>query len=387
MRHHNTLMHEILKPMPWGAFNRLVDTHKADKHVRKLSTKNQLIALVHAQLSGATSLREIETTMSSHHARLYHLGLAAPKRSTLSDANRERPAEVFVALFQLLLAKAHPGLQRATQEAVRLIDATSISLNSFSKDWASYEHHSPGVKMHVVYDPTAEMPVHFAITPQRCSDINSAKAMPIEPGATYVYDLGYYDFSWWAKLLENGCRFVTRLKTHTRTRLVEERAIPPDVAARGRIIADRVVKLSSRLKGTRQHPLPGDLREIHIIIDTGKMLRIVSSDLTSPAEVIADLYKTRWQIELFFRWVKQTLKIKKFLGTSENAVRIQLAVALIAYLLLRMGQATQRAIESPLAFARLVRSNLMHFKRIGDLAPPDPLRYDKYADQLQLNLH
>ena len=387
MRHHNTLMHEILKPMPWGAFNRLVDQHKADKHVRKLSTKNQLIALVHAQLSGATSLREIETTMSSHHARLYHLGLTAPKRSTLADANRERPAEVFLALFQLLLAKAHPGLQRATQEAVRLIDATSIPLNSFSKDWASYEHHSPGVKMHVVYDPTAEMPVHFAITPQRCSDIKSAKVMPIEAGAAYVYDLGYYDFSWWAKLLENGCRFVTRLKTHTRTRLVEERAIPAGVAARGRIIADRVVKLSSRLKGTRQHPLPGDLREIHVIIDTGKMLRIVSSDLTSPAEVIADLYKTRWQIELFFRWVKQTLKIKKFLGTSENAVRIQLAVALIAYLLLRMGQATQRAIESPLAFARLVRSNLMHFKSIYDLAAPDPPAYSALTDQLRLNLH
>ena len=387
MRHHTTLMHEILKPMPWGAFNRLVDKHKADKHVRKLSTKNQLIALVHAQLSGATSLREIETTMSSHHARLYHLGLTAPKRSTLADANRERPAEVFVALFQLLLAKAHPELQRNTQEAVRLIDATSIPLNSYSLDWAAYEHHGPGVKMHVVYDPAAEMPVHFAITPQRCSDIKSAKMMPIEAGATYVYDLGYYDFAWWAKLLEHGCRFVTRLKTHTRTQLVKEREIPADVASRGRIIADRIVTLSNRLKGTRHHPLPGDLREIHVIIDTGKMLRIVSNDLTSPAEVIADLYKTRWQIELFFRWVKQTLKIKKFLGTSENAVRIQLAVALIAYLLLRMGQVTQRAIESPLAFARLVRSNLMHFKSIYDLAQHDPPPHDTQTDQLRLNLH
>ena len=130
---------------------------------------------------------------------------------------------------------------------------------------------------------------------------------------------------------------------------------------------------------------PGDLREVHVIIDAGKTLRIVSSDLTAPAEVIADLYKTRWQIELFFRWVKQTLKIKKFLGTSENAVRIQLTVALIAYLLLRIAQAAQRAIDSPLTFARIVRSNLMHFKTLHDLAVPEPPPLTQ-TNQLGLNL-
>ena len=130
-----------------------------------------------------------------------------------------------------------------------------------------------------------------------------------------------------------------------------------------------------------------DLREVHVIIDTGKTLRIVSNDLTAPAETIADLYKTRWQIELFFRWVKQTLKIKKFLGTSENAVRIQLAVALIAYLLLRIAQTSQRQVDSPLAFARLIRSNLMHFKTIHDLIPTKPPPVIPCADQMQLNLH
>ena len=142
-----------------------------------------------------------------------------------------------------------------------------------------------------------------------------------------------------------------------------------------------------RLKGTRSHPLACDLREVHVIIDTGKMLRIVSNDLTTPAETIADLYKTRWQIEVFFRWVKQTLRIKKFLGTSENAVRIQLAVALIATLLLRIAQATQRRIESPLAFARLIRSNLMHFKTIHDLIPTKPPPVILCTDQMALNLH
>ena len=386
MRHHNSLIHQLLKPMPWHTFARLVDRHEADKHVRTLSTKSQFVALVHAQLSGASSLREIEATLESHTNRLYHLGIKAPKRSTLADANRRRPADVFVELFQVLLRQAHPGLRRNTNEAVRLIDSTSVSLTDLSSKWASYEAHGAGAKMHVVYDPDAATPVHFAVTPRRNSDINAAKGMPIETGATYVFDLGYYDFAWWAKLAAKGCRFVTRLKSHTKTTLVAERALGDDVVARGRVVLDRTVRLSGRLKNTRQHPLPQDLREVHIIIDTGKKLRIISNDLTSPAEVIADLYKTRWQIELFFRWVKQNLKIKRFLGTTENAVRIQLTVAMIAYLLVRMAHSAQNAVASPLTFARLVRANLMHAKSIHTLAEPEPPPAKMPSAQIDLAL-
>ena len=386
MRHHNSLIHQLLKPMPWHTFARLVDRHEADKHVRTLSTKSQFVALVHAQLSGASSLREIEATLESHTNRLYHLGIKAPKRSTLADANRRRPADVFVELFQVLLRQAHPGLRRNTNEAVRLIDSTSVSLTDLSSKWASYEAHGAGAKMHVVYDPDAATPVHFAVTPRRNSDINAAKGMPVETGATYVFDLGYYDFAWWAKLAAKGCRFVTRLKSHTKTTLVAERALGADVVARGRVVLDRTVRLSGRLKNTRQHPLPQDLREVHIIIDTGKKLRIISNDLTSPAEVIADLYKTRWQIELFFRWVKQNLKIKRFLGTTENAVRIQLTVAMIAYLLVRMAHAAQNAVASPLTFARLVRANLMHAKSIHTLAEPEPPPAKMPSAQIDLAL-
>ena len=368
MPHHNSLIHGLLRPMPWGAFDRAVAKHAADKHVRALSTKSQLVALLSAQLSGAMSLREIEATMASHEGCLYHLGVTAPKRSTLADANRQRPAEVFVEVFQALIAQAHPGLRRKIKEAVRLINSTSISLSNLSSDWASYEAHGAGTKLHVVFDPNAETPVHFAVSAQRDNDITAAKAMPIEPGATYVFDLGYYDFAWWAKLDALGCTFVTRLKSHTKPTVVLERPLPPDVAARGRVIKDRTIRFTGRLKATRQHPLTKELREVHVVIDTGKTLRLVSNDLTSPAEAIADLYRTRWQIELFFRWVKQTLKIKRFLGTSENAVRIQLAVAMIAFLLLRIAHAAQTIVNSPLTFARLVRANLMHRRTIHDLA-------------------
>lgn len=380
MRHHNSLMHELLKMVPWSKYEAAVENYGADRGARRLDSKSHLVALLHAQLCGAASLREIEATLASQQARLYHLGVRAPKRSTLADANAQRPAALFADLFSALLAQAHRGLRKTCGEAIRLIDATSIPLSSLSQDWASYTTHGCGMKLHVVLDPHAQTPVHFAVTPARVNDITAAKAMGLEPGATYVFDLGYYDFGWWARLDAMGCRFVTRLKKNTPTRLIAER--PVGIASR--ILADRLVRLPERLKASRRNPCSRDLREVHVRIDGGKTLRLVTNDLDATPEEIAQLYKTRWQIELFFRWVKQTLKIRHFLGTSENAVRVQIAVALIAFLLLRMAYAAQRSLTSLLTFTRLVRANLMHFRSIRDLAKPPPT--PRPANQLQLAL-
>ena len=378
MRHENSLMHEVLKPMPWGALDRLVDKHGADKGVRTLSTKSQLIALVHGQLSGAHSLRDIEARMASQAARLYHLGAKAPKRSTLADANRLRPAAVYAELFGMLAAQAHRGLRKATEEAIRLVDATSLSLTSLSQDWAAYEAHGCGAKLHIVYDPDAQVPVRFAITAARINDILEAKAMPIEAGVTYAFDLGFYDFGWWAEIDAKGAKFVTRLKKNTRTTVLQTRPTP----ARSSILADLVVTLPQRMARSRKNPMSRPLREVHVRLDTGKVLRIVSNDLDASAQAIADLYKKRWHIELFFRWVKQTLKIQHFLGTSENAVRTQIAVALIVYLLLRLAHAAQTAVESLLTFTRLVSANLMHLRSIHDLGPRQPPRPRHHPSQL-----
>ena len=205
MRHENSLMHDVLKPMPWGAFDRLVDKHGADKGVRELSTRSQFIALAHGQLSGAQSLRDIEARMTSQARRLYHLGAKAPKRSTLADANRLRPAAIYADLFCIVASQAHRGLRKATNAAIRLIDASNLSLTSLSSDWAGYEAHGCGAKLHVVYDPDAQVPVHFAVTAARINDIVEAKAMPIDAGVTYVFDLGFYDFGWWAADRRQGC--------------------------------------------------------------------------------------------------------------------------------------------------------------------------------------
>jgi len=382
MLHQNSVLHSLLKHVPWHKLEQSVEKHGADELSRTLTTKRHFIALLYGQMSGATSLREIVTGMASHEMRLYHLGAAPVKRTTLSDANSARPWQVFGELFTAMLAQAHRGLRRATKDAVRLIDSTSIRLSSLSEDWATFSTDVFGAKAHIVYDPHADQPVYFAVTPANVNDITVAKAMPIEAGATYVYDLGYYDYRWWADLDDAGCRFVTRLKKNTPFTVVHENSVAKD----SNIISDRIGHLPARLASSRKNPLQVPVREVQVITETGKVLRIVTNDLDAPAQEIADLYKQRWQIELFFRWIKQTLRIRRFVGVSENAVRIQIAIALIAFLLLRMAQLAQKAVHSPLEFARLVRTNLMHRRPINNLLePPQPVPINQ--NQLKLGLY
>jgi hypothetical protein len=368
MRHHNSVFHGLLKHVAWDVFEGLVTAHAADRRVRRLSTKSQLVALLYGQLEGAVSLREIEAGLESHKSRLYHLGAAPARRATLADANAVRPCALFAELFAVMAARAHRPLRRAVAEATYLIDSTGLRLDRRSLDWARFSAKVCGVKLHLVYDADADRPIYAAITPARVNDITPAHRMPVEPGATYVFDLGYYDYAWWAKLDAEGCRIVTRYKRNTPLVVIEE--LP--VAEGSTILSDRIGLLPYRQGAGRRNPMRQAVREVQVKTDAGTLLRILSNDLDASAQEIADLYKRRWAIELFFRWVKQTLRITRFLGTGENAVRIQIAVALIAFLLLRLAQAAQKAVASPLRFARLVRANLMHRKPIDRLLDPEP---------------
>ncbi|MBB4305586.1 hypothetical protein GGD81_004667 [Rhodobium orientis] len=370
MRHQNSVFHELQKHIPWALFDRLVDKHKADHRVRRLSTKSQFLALLFGQIAGADSLREIEAGLACHKARLYHLGGRCPARTTLADANANRPAAVFCDLFAALVANAGRGLRRAVGDAVYLIDSTGLRLSGMGSEWARFSAGVCGAKMHVIYDAHAERPVYAAVSAARVNDITAAHAMPIEPGATYVFDLGYFDYAWWADLDAARCRIVTRLKKNTPLAVTAELPVPDH----GTILSDRIGLLPKRRSKGKANPFTDPVREIRLKAENGAILRIVSNDLDAPANAIAALYKRRWAIELFFRWIKQTLKIRHFLGRSENAVRIQIAVALVAYLLIKLAQNTQKAIASPLAFARLVRLNLMHRRPIDALKdqPPTP---------------
>ena len=186
MLHQNTVFHSLMKHVPWHQLERIVEQYAADDLARKLNTKQQLIALLYGQLSGGMSLREIVAGMGSHATRLYHVGAAPVKRSTFSDANSKRPWQVFGDLLTYMLKQAQRGLRQKASEAVRLIDSTSIRLSSLSADWATFSTDVCGAKMHIVYDPAADRPVYFAVTPTNVNDITVGKEMPIEAGATYV---------------------------------------------------------------------------------------------------------------------------------------------------------------------------------------------------------
>jgi hypothetical protein len=302
------------------------------------------------------------------------------RRSTLADANRDRSHAFFDDLFQALLGRLQVGLPRKVRAPVRLIDSTSLKLSSLSSCWARFSDDMCGAKLHVVYDPNEDRPVYFVTTPAKINDITPAKAIEIEPQATYVFDLGYYDFAWWAELDAKGCRFVTRFKINTPLNVVEECPVPKN---QDLILSDRIGHLPERLAYSRKNPMQDPVREICIRIESGKVLRLLTNDLDAPAQEIADLYKSRWQIELFFRWIKQTLEIKHFLGTSQNAVRIQIAVALIAFLLLRAAQAIYRVAVGPLAFAQMIRLALAHRRPIDRLLDPPG---DPRKNHRQLNL-
>lgn len=368
MRHQNTVFHDLLKRLPWATFDRLVKDHGADHRVRRLPTKGQFIALLYGQLCGASSLREVVGGLASQSARLYHVGGREVSRSTLADANASRPSAVFAELFAQMVGQAQRGLRRSVAEAVYLIDSTGIRLSGAGSQWARFSHKACGAKLHVIYDAGEERPIYAAMTTARVNDITPAQAMPIEPGATYVFDLGYYDYAWWARLDAVGCRIVTRFKRNTPLRVIAE--LP--VREAGPILSDRIGLLPRRQANSRNNPFGDPVREVRVQLETGKELRILCNDLDASAQEIADLYKRRWAIELFFRWIKQTLKIRHFLGRSENAVRTQIAVALIAYLLIRLAHAAQAQVTGLLAFARLIRLNLMHRRRIDSLKRPQP---------------
>lgn len=383
MPHQNSVFHAVVNHLPWSTLDDLVEQHGADARTRKLRSKDHLIALLYGQLGGARSIREITAGLQSHSARLYHLGVRPVARSTLADASANRSYKLFADLFAAMVQQGGRKARRSIGEAVHLIDSTTVSLSALSAlsaTWARFSHKACGAKLHLVLDPNADRPVHADVTPSNVDDITAAQAMPITPGVTYVFDLGYYDFAWWAKLDAAGCRIVSRLKANTPLAAVAELPVPQG----GAILSERIGHLPDRLAKSRRNPFQDPIREVRVQLETGKVLRIMSNDLDASAQEIADLYKRRWAeqpkvpralargraaegIELFFRGVKQTLRITHLLGASENAVRIQIIVALIAHMLLRIAQASQTAIESPIGFARIVRANLMHRRNLDAL--------------------
>lgn len=331
-----------MKSVPWGAFERIVQVHDGDRYAKHFRCRDHLVAMVYAQLVGADSLRTVEAGFNHHARHHYHLGCSALRRSTLADANTRRDPALFEALARLLMSQAGRRLRRETTELLYLLDSTSITLTGKGfDDWTlpNKNRFTQGLKVHVLYSADEALPYQVEVTAPNVNDIEEGRKVSIQAGATYVFDKGYYDFNWWHRLDQSGARFVTRYKSNVALEVVQER--PVEAASAGIILGDALVRFGNRCPGRgRRNDYKKPLRRITVARSANEEpLILATNDLTSPAETIAQLYKDRWQIELFFKWIKQHLKLKKWLGRSEKEVRIQILTALIAYLLVALYKA------------------------------------------------
>jgi putative transposase len=328
----------LLEPLDRRVIARAVREHDGDHGVgsgdNAWTCERPLKTLLFAQFAGLKSLREIVEGWAAQSAAFYHLNLRAPCRSTLSDANAERPAAVFRDIAAALVPVAAGALHREGQALIRLLFSSPIPLRGEGFAWAEANARTRGLKLHLLHDPRQSRPVWFAVTSAKVDDVVAGRTVPLEPGATDVFDKGYTDYRWWSEIRAGAAFFVTRGKRKAHCREIR------DTAAGGEgILSDRRLKIGHRQPrgGAPQNPLyEVSLREIGVARADQAPLYLLTNDLDRPAADIAQLYKERWDIELLFKWLKQNLKIRSFLGRSENAVRIQIYVALIAFMLLRI---------------------------------------------------
>ena len=352
---------ELLKHLPRLAFDQAVRQYAAEKHRKGFSCWAQLVAMIYAQLSGASSLRVLERSFNAHGAHHYHLGCKALRRSTLAHANERSDWRVMHELAMQLMQQASGQLRRQTKDLLRLIDSTSITLEGRGFDlWTKSTRTRPtqqGVKLHVLLGLNEHAPLDYMISAPNLNDLNYARVLKLEPGATYVFDKAYCDYSWWWQMTQNKVRFVSRFKRNAKLTVVCER--PISRAAHGVILKDEQVLLANKNPGAgRRNPYQLPLRRIEVARENKPALVLMSNDMKSSALRIAELYKARWQIELFFKWIKQHLKIKRFLGRTENAVRIQILSALIAFLLVRACAKHERSAVSLWLFLSELSSSL-----------------------------
>lgn len=366
MRYSDSTLGHILKAISRRWFDRLVEREKGNAYDKTFTSWSHLVALIYAQLSGLCSLRGLEASWNANAHHHYHLGVSKLARSTLSEANKRRPSVIFEQTFKHLSSLADRQGRQESAEMVRLIDSTPVPLGRVI-DWAKGNGRIRGLKMHVVYDPVTDTPTFVDISHANVNDIEIGRTVPIEAGCTYVFDKAYCRYDWWISINQAGACFVTRMKTSARFRAQRWRAVEEAHGDDFTILDDAEVKLMS--KGDSKLDIP--MRRIRLKRDNGAKIVLLTNDLVRSAIEIAALYKARWQIELLFRWIKQHLKIRAFLGRNQNAIRLQLLAAMIAHLLLRIA-ARQSCLQIPaIRFAELLAARLFCRGATADLDKPN----------------
>jgi hypothetical protein len=356
-----SIFSQILQFIPRLSFEAKVQEHKAERHARGFSSWTQLIAMLFGQLGHAQSLREITGGLAACEGKLRHLGVSEPpRRSTLAYANEHRPWELYRSVFYDLLehcqreAAGHKRKLRFKHKLLS-IDSTTIGLSLSMFDWAQYKRSKGAVKLHLVLDHDGYLPHYAVISDGKEADISAAKKMSFAPGTMLVFDRGYADYDWWRSLTQQKVFFVTRLKDKADYAVMEKREVPDN----GQVRKDEVICLM-KLAAEGQECF---LRRIEVWVEEKQETMVfVTNNLKLAASTIAAIYKERWQIELFFKALKQSLKVKTFVGTSENALQTQIWTALITMLLVKYLQLRSTFAWSLSNLVALLRQQLFVYR-------------------------
>jgi len=362
----NTIFNQLLSFLPKYEFKKFVLQHEGDKHVRTLTTWNQLVILLYAQATGKDSLREIETGFNLQKGVWHHLGIKTVARSSLADANQRRDSEIFENLFYALLDRCReitPHREFKFDNPLYSFDSSTINLCLSVFDWAKYRTTKGALKLHLLLNNRTAIPELVNITEGKVADVTVFKKLNLESfekGSILVFDRGYIDFAWWKKINDAELFFVSRTKSNQNIFVTGQHNSPPFEKG---VLADDYV-----IFGDAMDKYPDELRQIKYWDETAKKeLIFLTNNFKLTAKQIADVYKDRWQIELFFKWIKQNLKIKTFLGTSKNAVLTQIWIAMIYYLILAYINFQTKFKKSLLELTRMVREVLLTRRDLIDI--------------------
>ena len=380
MAHYNTVLSQLLKLIPRHEFETLAKQHHSGRSFRKASRWSQFVTMAMGQLSGRNSLRDIVENISAQAHRLYHLGSARLSRSNLARINENKPYALYEALFGMLYRRCQgvvPGHNFRFKNPLYSLDASTIDLCLSVFPWAKFRTTKGAVKLHVGLNHAGYLPEFVTLTEGNKHDITIGRILNFPKGSIVAIDKAYNDYTWYNHLTGKGIYFVTRLRANAKYRVTDRR----EVLKNKGLTSDQTIEFTG-LQTAKKCPV--QLRRIgYRDPDTGKHYVFLTNNFKLAARTIADIYKARWQVELFFKWIKQNLKIKSFVGTSKNAVMTQIWIALCMYLLLAFLKFQSKLTKSMQQILRLLQLNLFEKRDMMALLRGDPPP-DTVADPNQM---
>jgi hypothetical protein len=370
LSHHNTVFSQLLKLLPRHEFESLAKQHHSGRSFRTATRWSQFVTMAMGQLSGRNSLRDIVENLSAQAHRLYHLGSAKMSRSNLARINEDKPAVLYEALFGKLLQRCQsvaPGHNFKFANPLYSLDASTIDLCLSAFPWADFRTTKGAVKLHVGLNHAGYLPEFVTITEGKKHDVKVGRMLNFPKGSIVAIDKAYNDYSWYKQLTDKGIFFVTRLKKNAKFRVVYRRSVLKEKG----LTCDQTIEFTG-LQTAKRCPI--QVRRIGYRDPiTGKHNVFLSNNFKLSAKTIADIYKSRWQVELFFKWINQNLKIKSFVGTSKNAVMTQIWIAMCIYLLIAFIKFQSKLQKSMQQILRLLQVNLFEKRDLMALLRGDPV--------------